>query len=179
MIFQTGRGVDDNAFVTLFEQVFTASEGTEEGRLLGDLVRAILDTTSQDDLHVFCALDGRELVGAVCFSRLLYSEDLRTVFLLSPMAVHADRQGEGIGQALIHHALEALRSAGVDVVLTYGDPAFYRRVGFSPITEAIAAAPYDLSMPQGWLGQSLSSAALEPLKGEAHCVAAFARPEIW
>ncbi|MCG5517084.1 MULTISPECIES: hypothetical protein [unclassified Ectothiorhodospira] len=41
------------------------------------------------------------------------------------------------------------------MVLTYGDPNYYSRIGFKPITEALAPAPFTLKQPEGWLGQSL------------------------
>lgn len=178
MDFATGYG-DATGFAQLFADTFTASEGAEEGVMLGSLVRDILETTPEGDVFTFTALDGEALVGGVCFTRLHYADDPRVVSLLSPMAVRPDRQGEGIGQALIRFALTHLKEAGVDVVLTYGDPAFYGRVGFTPITQEAIAAPYPLSMPQGWLGQSLTSEALISLAGEARCVPAFQRPEIW
>ena len=101
------------------------------------------------------------------------------MFLLSPLAVATARQGFGIGQELLGQALEALRSDGVDVVATYGDPAFYGKVGFEPVSEDRARAPLPLSQPIGWIGQSLSGGQLTPLKGPGTCVAALNDPALW
>ena len=50
-------------------------------------------------------------------------------------------QGEGVGSALIQYGLQNLRDRGVSVAMTYGDPAYYGRLGFAPVTEATIAAP--------------------------------------
>ena len=72
-----------------------------------------------------------------------------------------------------------LQSEGVDVALTYGDPNFYGKVGFKSLSLADAAAPLPLSYPEGWIGQSLSGAPFEPLKGDCRCVPALNDPSLW
>ena len=167
------------ALVALFQEVFSASEGAEEGAAIGAFVARLLNETPAQDLRVFTALDGGRPVGCICFSRLDYPEDPRRVMLLSPVAVATAAQGRGVGQALIRHGLEALRAEGVDVAITYGDPAFYGKVGFHPITEAEARPPMPLSQPQGWIGQALTGAELTPLRGPSHCVTALNDPGLW
>lgn len=179
MEISAGYAGDAERFAGLFADSFAASEGPDEGTLIGLLVRDILARTDPGDLYCFVARDGETLIGAVCFTRLRYVEDPRRVFLLSPMAVAPTQQRKGVGQRLIRRALAELSSAGVEAVLTYGDPAYYGRVGFAPIAEAAIAAPYPLTIPQGWLGQSLTPTPLGTFAGRPHCVAAFQRPEIW
>lgn len=164
--------------VDLFTATFTASEGAEEGALIGDLVRAQLARTARPDLRVFLAEEEGALVGGAVFTRLAYDDD-RAVFVLGPVAVATGRQGRGIGQALLEHGLAALRDAGVDIAVTYGDPAYYARVGFAPIPETLAAAPFQLRHPEGWLGQSLTDEPLRPLKGRPRCVEALNDPVFW
>ena len=77
------------------------------------------------------------------------------------------------------HGLDALRQEGVDIAVTYGDPAFYGRVGFNPVSEADLPAPQPLNQPQGWIAQSLTDAPMTPLRGLAHCVTAFNDPSLW
>ncbi|MCE5975218.1 GNAT family N-acetyltransferase [Sinirhodobacter sp. WL0062] len=169
----------ETEIVALFEATFTASEGADEGALIGDFVRDLLASTPEADLRVFCVQEGGALIGAGIFSRLHFPEDPRSVFILSPMAVATDRQGQGVGQALLRAALAALKSEGVDVAVTYGDPAYYGRVGFAPITDAQARAPLPLSFPHGWLGQSLSQDPMPQLAGPSHCIPALNRPALW
>lgn len=169
----------EERIVALVTRTFTASEGEGEGDLVGALARTLLADTAQEDRHVFFAEDEGRVLAAAIFSRLSYPQDARTVFLLAPMAVATDRQGKGLGQALLRHALSALRAAGVDVAITYGDPAFYGKVGFRPMTTDFARPPLPLSQPIGWIGQSLTDATLTPLQGPSTCVAALNDPALW
>ncbi len=85
--------------IDLFVASFTASEGKKEGTLIGGLVRSLLQDTATNDIFVFTAEEHGKVVGAVVFTKLVYDNDKRTVFLLSPMAVATKHQGKGIGQA--------------------------------------------------------------------------------
>jgi predicted N-acetyltransferase YhbS len=95
------------------------------------------------------------------------------------VAVHSDYQGKGVGQALINFGLKELKDRGVAVVLTYGDPAFYHKVGFHQVSHETIIAPFELSQPEGWLGQSLIGDAVETLRGTCKCVAALNDPAYW
>lgn len=169
----------EQTITDLFTETFTAAEGPGEGELIGNLVRDLLARTPATEIRVFRATDKGRLIGAAVFTRLIYPEDPRCVVLLSPMAVAADRQRQGVGQALITHALKALRSEGAEVAITYGDPNYYRRVGFKPINEDQARAPLPLSFPHGWIGQSLTDDEMPTLLGKPTCVPALNRADIW
>lgn len=162
-----------------FEAVFAASEGPDEGAVIKALVERILSDTSPDDLLVTLAEAEDGLAGAVLYTPLWYDEDERRVMMMAPVAVRTGLQKQGWGQALIRHGLELLASRGVDIVVTYGDPAYYAKTGFRPISEEEAAAPKPLSIPQGWQAQGLSESFREPLKGGSRCVAAFDDPGLW
>lgn len=165
--------------IDLFHATFTASEGDEEGRLIADLVAGIFSTSADGDVVVFTARAENTLTGCIFFTRLRYEDDNRTVFLLAPVAVATGYQGQGIGQRLLTHGLDAMRLRGVDVVLTYGDPNYYSKVGFQNITQEDAQPPLKLQYPEGWLAQSLSSDHFETLVGPSRCVDAFNNPAYW
>jgi putative acetyltransferase len=177
--FATCGGGRDQRIVELFTASFSDSDGEQEGAAIGLLVRDLLDGTDPGDIEVATAEDARALVGVAIFTRLRYPQDSRTVFLLSPMAVVTERQGQGVGQRLLRRALQALRAGGVDVVITYGDPDFYGRVGFAPVSEETAPPPLPLSRPEGWLGLALTAPQLTPLPGPSVCVAALNDPQHW
>ena len=173
----------ESVIVDLFRETFAASEGASEGASIGALVRDLLECTPAGDVRVFvaedeAAEDGTPTAVAI-FTRLSYVQDDRTVFLLSPLAVATARQGLGIGQELLGQALEALRSDGVDVVVTYGDPAFYGKVGFAPLSQDTAQPPLPLSRPEGWLGRALNADGFAPLAGPSTCVMALRDPHLW
>ncbi|TCO68280.1 GNAT family N-acetyltransferase [Rhodovulum euryhalinum] len=179
MDYSTDYETHAAAIAELFRAAFTASEGAEEGALIGALACRLIAKTPTEDLRVVTAWEDGALVGGIFFTRLTYAGDPRTVFMMAPVAVATPHQGKGIGQRLIARGLDALRQEGVEIAVTYGDPAFYGRVGFEPVTEADLPAPQPLNQPQGWIAQSLTEAPLTPLRGPARCVAAFDDPALW
>ncbi|WP_254969360.1 GNAT family N-acetyltransferase [Cyanobium sp. CH-040] len=172
-------GRDDAAeFQRLFITTFTASEGEAEGRLIGALVGDLINGTDSQDRHCFMATQDDRIVGGIVVSRLRF-ESGTDAFLMAPVAVLPDVQRRGIGQRLIRFGLEALARQGVELVLTYGDPRFYSQVGFQPTTTAVIPSPLPLQRPEGWLAQSLTGQALQPIQGPSCCVAALRKPELW
>jgi putative acetyltransferase len=179
MEFRSGHASRENDICNLFVATFSASEGQDEGAIIGGLVRDLMKTTPNQDLFVWSAYEDEELLGCIFFSRLAFAQDDRTAFILSPVAVKTDRQKTGIGQKLITHGLDGLRQNRIDFVTTYGDPNYYAKAGFRQITEEFAQAPLTLSFPEGWLGQSLTGADERPLIGASSCVSALNKPELW
>lgn len=167
------------AIAAMFDAAFTASDGPQEGRAVGQLVTRLLTQTAPADLHVFLAEQDETIVAGAIFTRLTFAGDKRSVFILSPMAVASDLQGAGLGSGLLRHALTSLREAGIEIAVTYGDPAFYGRLGFMPMSEAEIPAPLPLSHPHGWVGQCLDGRALPVLSGPCTCVPALNDPSIW
>lgn len=178
MKFQTIQPNDATNIESLFISVFSRSEGEQEGALIGNLAKQLMATTDPKDLYGFAAVEEKSIVGAIFFSRLTFPQKL-DVFILGPVAVRTALQGKGIGQALIAHGLQQLTQAGVAIAVTYGDPAFYGKVGFQPLSQATIPAPLPLSQPEGWLGQSLTKAAIASIPGHCSCVAALNNPVYW
>lgn len=162
----------------LFTKTFSDSEGEQEGQLIGQLVEDLIGTTKAEDLYVFVATENEKVIGSILFTRLTFEVAI-SVFLLAPVAVHTDYQGKGVGQALINFGLQAMKKEGVELAFTYGDPSFYSKVAFQPVTEAQFKAPLTLSYPHGWLAQSLSGQELLGIDGDSSCVPAFNKPELW
>ena len=66
-------------------------------------------------------------------------EEVRQV--LSPLGVVPQRQGQGVGSALVRAGLRILDERGVPLVFVEGDPAYYRRFGFTSATSRGSAPP--------------------------------------
>ena len=179
MRYQQGFDGQEAALIELFTAVFAASEGAAEGQLIGTLVETLMGNSPADQITSFTAWDADTLTGGIFFTRLEYAADPRKVWLLAPVGVRTDRQGKGIGQALLRHGLDAMAAAGAEAAVTYGDPAYYGQVGFRPVSEADVPPPYPLSMPQGWQLCPLSGQEVEPLKGNSRCAPAFDDPALW
>lgn len=167
------------AVTNLFNETFSASEGEDEGALIGDLVQKLLTTTGPEDLHVFTASEGDMLTGAIIFTRLTFAGEARVAFMLAPVAVATAYQGKGIGQKLIRHGLDAMKEWGTEIAITYGDPNYYSRVGFVPVSVDDVPPPLPPQYPEGWMAQSLSEAPLGTLKGPSTCAPAFDNPVYW
>ena len=169
---------DKNEIKNLFINVFTESENQSEGKLIGELASNLMSSTSSQDLFAYVAIEDKQIIGCIFFSRLLFDTPI-DAFILSPVAIHTKYQGQGIGQKLINFGIEQLKQTGVKLIFTYGDPNFYSKVGFIGIIEEIAKAPFKLSQPEGWLCQSLDGSEIKPLAGTARCVEALSNPELW
>lgn len=138
----------------------------------------MLTCTDAEDLYCFVATENGEIIGSVCFTKMRFESDIRA-FILSPMAIGTDHQGKGLGQELINFGINELKKDGVELVITYGDPSFYSKVGFRAVTEAIVPSPLRMTYPEGWQAQSLKGDKIEPITGNAHCVKALNKPELW
>lgn len=166
------------AISNLFTAVFSHSEGTDEGRLIGELASALATAIDDDNILCYGALSDDKVLVAAFYTRLSYRTS-SNVFMLAPVAVITEHQGEGIGQQLIHFGLNQIKQYGVDYVVTYGDPDYYRRVGFSGISEDAVRAPFKLSMPEGWLGQSLTGKPVLFGTERPRCVEQFNNAAYW
>ncbi|MBW8189998.1 N-acetyltransferase [Neiella marina] len=175
-IFQQQHAADVEQ---LFEQVFSDAEGAEEGRTIAELVHNLITTTPENDLQGFVTQSNRQLIASIFFTPLTFEASSQPVLLLSPVAVHTQFQGQGIGQRLIHFALAKLKQQGVDLVVTYGDPYFYSKVGFAAIAESMIKPPFVLSQPEGWLGQSLTNTKMAAIRGKSSGVSAFSQKAYW
>ncbi|GAA5317542.1 MAG: N-acetyltransferase [Candidatus Pelagadaptatus aseana] len=164
--------------IQLYTDVFAASEGETEGKVIGELVANLITTTSVDDLLGFVARVDDRIAGCIFFSRFTVP-DGSLAFLLSPVAVATQLQGTGIGQRLIRYGLNQLKIAGAELVFTYGDPNYYSRVGFQQIDESCIRPPYPLSQPIGWMAQLLEGGDVPSMSGQTQCVSAFSDPAYW
>jgi putative acetyltransferase len=90
------------------------------------------------------AVEDASLAGHILFSDLAVEVDARPVesVSLAPMCVRTDRQRQGIGSALVHAGLDAVRDAGYAAVVVLGHPEFYPRFGFSADLAAKLASPF-------------------------------------
>ena len=70
MATTTGSAGREKAIIDLFVATFTASEGEEQGAIIGALMRDLLADTPAADIRVFCAEDEGEVIGVAVFTRL-------------------------------------------------------------------------------------------------------------
>jgi putative acetyltransferase len=99
----------------------------DEARLVDDL---------RDEGYARLSLvaeEGGRLVGHVMFSEAVIRTERGDVgaLALGPVGVIPQRQGRGIGSALIGEALDRCAHAGHRIVVLLGHPDYYPRFGFS------------------------------------------------
>lgn len=86
----------------------------------------------------FVALKGDQIVGNIMFCHALVKDEADNeyaVITFGPLSVLPEFQKQGIGTALIQHALITAADLGYTAVLIYGDPAYYHRFGFRSAKE--------------------------------------------
>jgi predicted N-acetyltransferase YhbS len=113
----------------------------------------------------FVAIEpGRGLVGAISFWRVFIGEAGFPALLLGPLAVAPDRQGAGIGRALMKLGLDRAAALKAKLVILVGDEPYYGRVGFRKVPEdqLILPGPVD---PNRLLHLELEEGALIQAKG--------------
>jgi putative acetyltransferase len=162
----------------LFSSTFSASEGESEGQLIRTLVLNLSSNIDNQEIICFGAYVNEIIIGSIFFTRLKIEEPI-CIYMLAPVAVSDKHQGKGVGQALINYGLKELKNRNVDVAITYGDPSFYSKVGFDSLSEDTIQAPFKLSMPLGWLGQSLTEKQIPVIEGHPACVKEFNDPVYW
>ncbi|HIK44151.1 MAG TPA: N-acetyltransferase [Leptolyngbyaceae cyanobacterium M65_K2018_010] len=99
-----------------------------------------------------------EVVGHIAFSEARLGADGPGWFLLGPVAVRPDHQGQGVGRALIEAGLAELHLRGARGCVLVGDPGFYNRFGFRSVAgvtcpgvpnENVLCLPLGEALPAG------------------------------
>ena len=113
-----------SSLITAAFAVAEHSDGTE-ARIVERLREAGALTLS------LVADDAGEPVGHIAFSPVTIDGQHSDWFGLGPVAVRPDRQGEGIGSALIREGLQRINEMGAAGCVLVGEPAYYGRFGFA------------------------------------------------
>ncbi len=91
------------------------------------------------------AEDESGVIGHIAFSRahleLVNNERLPAAFL-APLSVRPGRQRQGVGLALLRHALAQLEQRGDNLFFVVGHPAYYPKAGFRTIAFDEVASPW-------------------------------------
>ena len=170
IVLRAARAEDADAIETLVRAAFAGTEFGHQGE--ADLV-CMLEADGDALVSLVAESDGK-IVGHVLFSRMDVEADGHTVTAagLAPVSVVPDRQGQGIGDALIRAGLDVLRQQGVAISFVLGHEAYYPRFGYSPDLAARFASPF--AGPH-FMAMMLDSDAAWPQGGRADYASAFGR----
>ncbi|WP_414614414.1 GNAT family N-acetyltransferase [Stenotrophomonas geniculata] len=121
------EAIDDHATLrALTEAAFRdAAHSSHTEQFIVDALRA----RGQLSVSLVAEMDGK-VIGHVAVSPVTISDGSTGWFGLGPISVLPAWQGQGIGAALMHAALEALRQQGAYGCVLLGEPAYYGRFGF-------------------------------------------------
>jgi putative acetyltransferase len=146
MILREETQEDTDAVRALVEAAF--GQPLEAG-LVGAL------RTSGEAVLSLVAEDGGRITGHILFSKLQAPE---RCLALAPLSVAPERQGQGIGSALMRIGLARVRADGWRAVFLLGDPDYYRRFGFS----VAAAEKFESDYPKPcFMALELAAGALD------------------
>jgi predicted N-acetyltransferase YhbS len=111
----------------------------------------------------FVATDGDLLCGSVRYWPVVIGA--APALLLGPLAVHPQRQNQGIGKALVNQSLERAAALGHTLAILVGDPPYYARMGFAPAPRGRITLPGPVD-PGRILYRELAPGALAEAHGE-------------
>lgn len=80
-------------------------------------------------LSLLAEEDG-QIIGHIAFSPATIADGTPDWFGLGPVSVRPDRQGQGIGAALIGQGLAYMQARNARGIVLLGDPGYYGRFGF-------------------------------------------------
>lgn len=172
------RSSDLRALLEVEKQAF----GEDEGPVIVELVKALLDDPTAKPFLSLVALDDQGVVGHVLFTKAQIAENEDVpVSLLAPIAVAPDLQRKGIGGRLIAEGLRLLTERGIALVFVLGHPEYYPRHGFKPAGLFGFQAPYPIpaEAADAWMVLALNPGALDRAKGRVLCADKLARPQYW
>ena len=108
--------------------------------------------------------EGR-LVGHILFSEAVIRTDGGEVgaLALGPVGVIPERQGRGVGSALIREGLDRCVQEGHRIVVLLGHPGYYPRFGFSAERAGNLSSPYS---GDAFMALELAPGALSGVVGE-------------
>ena len=141
---------DGGAIRALTEAAFEGaphSSGTEAA--IVDALRAAGQLTLS-----LVAESGGAVVGHAAISPVTIGEGAGGWFGLGPVSVRPDRQGRGIGAALVGEALARVERLGAAGCVVLGDPGYYQRFGFAVVPGLrFEGVPPEYFMAQAFRGE--------------------------
>lgn len=136
------RDSDAALILDVVEDAFSSPEHDANEEI--DIVRSTWSRCHPPRLLELVAHDGHNVVGHVMSAPGLLGAGAHTgagartttgtrdVLGVAPLSVAPERQGEGIGTALMLAVIEHACDRGHPLLVLLGDPAYYERFGFEP-----------------------------------------------
>jgi len=172
MIMRREELADRRPVENLTREAFWGTRGPRCDEHL--LVRRLRESDAfVPELDVVAEVDGT-LVGNILFSRAQVVGEGGTwdVLTFGPLSVLPERQGSGVGGALMRHTLAEAARLGHRAVVVFGHPDYYPRFGFVRGSEAGIRAPGGVTF-DSLMALELVDGGLDGVHGEFHEDPAF------
>jgi len=130
MIIRRFAPPDLPAVHEVIAQAFRSAEEPDALPIEVGLFHALLDAGDVVAELNMVAVDGASVLGHVVCSHAFAGA--HRVVGLGPIGVLPERQGAGVGSALMHAAVGASDALGIPLVGLLGSPGYYSRFGFEP-----------------------------------------------
>ncbi|WP_163931683.1 GNAT family N-acetyltransferase [Paraferrimonas sp. SM1919] len=179
ILFKAYQPQQTQEIISLFTDTFSNSEGKDAGEAINALVTKQFAQCSNEQLQCYIATAGDTIIAAINLSSLMFTASGIKAKLLSPVAVSSSYQRQGLGRQLIEFAKNELKQQGIELLVTYGDPNYYGKVGFQAVTTEQIPAPQPLSMPFGWIAQTLDGSQIPTIGGQSTCIEPLMDASYW
>lgn len=150
---------------------------TVNARAFETVTEADLVDRLRKEAHPLISLVAEEdgqVVGHILFTPVsLAGRSGARIMGLAPMAVMPERQGSGIGSALVRAGLEKCRELGWEAVVVLGHPDYYPRFGFKPACSFGIACEFEVP-DEAFMALELAPGTLTARSGTIHYLPAFA-----
>ena len=176
MLIRLAQEIDLDSILKVIETAFS----DEENKVIMNLVVELSEETTSPSIKSLVAEVDNQIIGYVSFSSIfLKSDSSISGYILAPLAVSPEHQKQGVGSNLVNAGIDMLTEDDANVLLVYGDPAYYGRFGFKEEIGHSFVPPYTLQYPFGWTGMMLNDSPVPEQPLQFDCVAALSKPELW
>ena len=176
MNIRLAQETDLDSILNVIETAFS----DEENKVIMNLAQELHQETSSPSIKSLVAEVDNQIIGYVSYSPIyLKSDSSISGYILAPLAISPEHQKQGVGSNLIKSGIDMLTKDDANVLLVYGDPAYYGRFGFKEEIGRSFVPPYKLQYPFGWTGMMLNDTAVPEQPIQFECVSALSKPELW
>ena len=176
MNIRLAQEADLDSILKVIETAFS----DEENKVIMNLVQELSRETSSPSIKSLVADLDDQVIGYVSYIPIFLKSDSNiSGYILAPLAVYPEQQKQGVGSNLIKFGIDMLTQDGIEVLLVYGDPAYYGRFGFKEEIGRWFVPPYTLQYPFGWTGMMLNDTPVPEQPIQFECVSALSKPDLW
>jgi putative acetyltransferase len=176
MKIRLAEETDLDSILKVIETAFS----DEENKVIMNLVQELSRETTSPSIKSLVAEVDNQVIGYVSYIPIFLKSDSNiSGYILAPLAVYPEQQKQGVGSNLIKFGIDMLTQDGIEVLLVYGDPAYYGRFGFKEEIGRLFVPPYTLQYPFGWTGMMLNDTPVPEHPNQFECVSALSKPDLW